>query len=141
MIRRRSMTADTLPGTWTSVKRSAAGNSSQNTSRQRSPPRIPVSQSWTNATRMAWIRSARGGPDPLPPVVEELAEGALEGNRRLPPRGLLDLRRVALEVHHVGGPEARRVDLDGDPLHRGRADQELEHLLDRPGAPRATIVH
>src|SRR6185295_15448890 len=140
MIRRCSTTEETEPGTWTSVKRSASGNSSQNTSRQRSPPRIPVSQSWTSATRMAWIRSARGAPDPLPPVVEELNEGALEGNRHLPPRGLLDLGGVALEDHHVGGPEALRVNFDGDPLHRGRADQKLEHLLDRPGAARTKIV-
>src|SRR5580765_6884363 len=140
VMRRRSTTGETEPGTWTSVKRAASGNSSQNASRQRSPPRIPVSQSWTSATRMAWIRSARGGPDPLPPVVEELAEGALEGNRHLPPRGLLDLRRVALEDHHVRGSEALRIDVDGDALHRGGADEELEHLLDRPGAARAEIV-
>ena len=45
VMRRCSTTGETEPGTWTSVKRSASGNSSQNASRQRSPPRIPVSQS------------------------------------------------------------------------------------------------
>ena len=49
-MRRSSMIGDTLPGTCSRVKRSAWGKSSQKTSRQRSPPRIPVSQSWTRAT-------------------------------------------------------------------------------------------
>ena len=51
-IRMRSIRSDTDPGTWISVKSVASGKSSQNTSRHRSPPRIPVSQSWTSATRM-----------------------------------------------------------------------------------------
>ena len=50
-MRRRSITGLTLPGTCRSVKSGASGNSSQKTSRQRSPPRMPVSQSWTRATR------------------------------------------------------------------------------------------
>ena len=51
----RSIVGETLPGTCTSVKRSASGKSSQNTSRQRSPPRMPVSQSWTRATLTALL--------------------------------------------------------------------------------------
>src|SRR4029453_5556918 len=73
-MRRFSMTGLTVPGTCRSVKSGASGNSSQNTSRQRSPPRIPVSQSWTRATLTGgWPRggSARRGGEPLPPVVEE----------------------------------------------------------------------
>src|SRR6266508_4510180 len=62
ITRRRSMTGATEPGTWSRVKRSASGNSSQNTSRQRSPPRIPVSQSCTKATFMA--RRLGGGLRP-----------------------------------------------------------------------------
>src|SRR5512144_2349892 len=139
---RRSITGDTEPGTWTSVNRSASGNSSQKTSRQRSPPRIPVSQSWTSATRMAWIpRSVRGASDPRAPVVEELAERALEGNRHPPPRGLLDLRRVALEDHHVRWPEASGVDLHRDALHRREPEQEVQDLLDGPGPAGAEVVH
>src|SRR5215472_344027 len=136
------MTGATEPGAWTRVNRSASGKSSANTSRQRSPPRMPVSQSWTSATRTGVARrSARGGPDPLPPVVEELDEGALEGNRRLPAEGPLDLRRIALEDHHVGRAEAGGIDPDGDPLHRGLLQKEVQHLLDRPRPPRAKVVH
>jgi hypothetical protein len=44
-MRRRSIVGDTVPGTWSSVKSGAFGKSSQKTSRHRSPPRMPVSQS------------------------------------------------------------------------------------------------
>ena len=50
---RRSMVGDTEPSVWSSVKTGASGNISQKASRHRSPPRIPVSQSWTSATFMA----------------------------------------------------------------------------------------
>src|SRR4051794_25736231 len=51
--RRRSIAGDTDPGTWTSVKSSASGNRSHRTSSAFSPPRMPVSQSWTNASLKA----------------------------------------------------------------------------------------
>jgi hypothetical protein len=47
-----SIRADTLPTTCRRVKRVAAGKISQKTSRHLSPPRIPVNQSWTSATRI-----------------------------------------------------------------------------------------
>src|SRR5712692_7666838 len=106
VIRRRSIVSDTEPGTWRSVKRSAAGKSSQKTSRQRSPPRMPVSQSCTRATLMAGRPRARpsGGraPDAVPPVVQELHERAPEGNLGLPPGRLFDLGGIPFEHHHVG---------------------------------------
>jgi len=43
------MVADTDPGTCSRVNNSAAGYRSQSTSSTFSPPRIPVSQSWTKA--------------------------------------------------------------------------------------------
>ncbi len=63
-MRCRSITGLTLPGTCSRVKSGASGNSSQATSRQRSPPRIPVSQSWTRATRGA-AGEAAGRPRSL----------------------------------------------------------------------------
>src|SRR3954463_14194817 len=53
--RRRSIVGDTDPGTWTSVKSSASGNRSHRTSSAFSPPRIPVSQSWTKASLKAQL--------------------------------------------------------------------------------------
>src|SRR5512147_1232894 len=108
-MRRRSMTGDTVPGTWRRVNRSASGKISQNTSRQRSPPRIPVSQSWTRATRIGppgRAGSARCRPDALAPVVEELAKRLLEGDLDLPAGRAVDLAGVALQQHHVRGAQA-----------------------------------
>src|SRR5213595_3294031 len=45
------MTLETLPGKWKSVKSSACGTTSRIPSSTASPPRMPVSQSWTTATR------------------------------------------------------------------------------------------
>src|SRR6266542_4002174 len=118
ITRRRSMTGVTEPGTWSRVKRSASGKSSQKTSRHRSPPRIPVSQSCTSATLMAGVagaRSARRGPGALAPVAQE--------------------------VHDVGRAQPGRVDLDRDALDRGLLEEEIQHLLDGPRAARAEIVH
>ena len=49
-MRLRSIAGDTDPFTWTSVNSSASGKRSQSASRIFSPPRMPVSQSWTNAS-------------------------------------------------------------------------------------------
>src|SRR3990170_482403 len=144
MIRRRSISGETEPGTWTSVNRSASGKSSQKTSRQRSPPRIPVSQSWISATRMAIPGSdslAGDGGNPPAPVVEELAERLLEGDLHLPARGPVHLGGIALEHHDIRGAEPGGIGLDLDPLHRGLLQQEVEHLLNGPGAAGAEIVH
>src|SRR5258705_5386930 len=140
---RRSMVGDTEPGVWSRVKTGASGNSSQKTSRHRSPPRIPVSQSWTRATFMVTRRPAASAGRrhrPLAPVREEIFERPLEGNLHFPARGLPDLGRVPLQNHDVRGPEPGWVRLDGNPLDPGLLQQELEHLLDRPRAARAEIV-
>src|SRR5262245_63488005 len=50
--RRRSIDGDTDPGMWTSVNNSASGKRSHSTSSARSPPRMPVNQSWTKAIFM-----------------------------------------------------------------------------------------
>ena len=50
-IGRASMRDDTDPGTRTRVVSGASGKISQTASRTFSPPRMPVSQSWTRATR------------------------------------------------------------------------------------------
>src|SRR6266478_6566456 len=119
VMRRRSIVSDTEPGTCRSVKRSAAGKSSQKTSRQRSPPRMPVSQSCTSATFMVLGRgrrrpgnptearagSAQRAPDALAPVVQELRERALEWDLGPPPRRLLDLGGIAFEHHDVRGAQ------------------------------------
>ena len=47
-----SMAAETLPGLWSRVKRSASGIKASMFSSAISPPRIPVSQSCTTATRL-----------------------------------------------------------------------------------------
>ncbi len=52
--------ADTAPGTCSSVKICASGQSAQSASSTFSPPRMPVSQSWTSATR----QPAVGGRGP-----------------------------------------------------------------------------
>ena len=57
----RSMLCETLPGTCSKVKTSASGNSSRNCSNTRSPPRMPVNQSWMIAVRM--IPHPVMGPD------------------------------------------------------------------------------
>ena len=44
-----SIIEETFPGIWSKVNKSAVGYSSQIISRHFSPPRIPVSQSWTIA--------------------------------------------------------------------------------------------
>src|SRR4030095_14285258 len=103
----------------------------------------PVSQSWTRATLTGeWPRggSARRGGDPLPPVVEELGERALEGDLDLPAGGPLDLARIPLQLHHVGGREPRRIGAHRDALHAGTLEEEVQHLLDGPGAARAEAV-
>src|SRR6185369_841017 len=85
-MRRRSMVALTLPGTWSSVKSGASGNSSQATSRQRSPPRIPVSQSWTRAMRGAATVAARQVLN-IPDILlqpQELSVQALERGHHRP---------------------------------------------------------
>ena len=51
-IRCRSITCDTEPRRCTSVKMSAAGYRPHSASSTRSPPRMPVSQSWMRAVRM-----------------------------------------------------------------------------------------
>src|SRR5258705_8887874 len=150
------MTGETLPGTCRRVKRSAEGNSSPNTSRQRSPPRMPVSQSWTSATfafassgtgvlPRSWqpfpAASARGGQVPLPPVGEQVLQGALEGDLHLPAGRLLDLRRVPFEDHDVERPQPARIRLNLDVPDAGLLEQEVQHLLDRPRPPRAQVVH
>ena len=97
---RRSMVGDTEPGAWSRVKMGAVGNSSQKTSRHRSPPRILVSQSWTSATFMVGRRPAASAGRrhlPLAPVREEILESPLEGNLHFP----LDLGRVSLQDHDV----------------------------------------
>src|SRR5712691_10068580 len=108
------MIGETAPRTCRRVKRSASGKSSQKTSRHRSPPRIPVSQSWTSATLMAGAggaRSARGGPGPLAPVAQQVPQGALEGDLHLPAHHLFDFGGVALEPHDIGGAQAGRIGL------------------------------
>src|SRR5262245_6895932 len=142
-IRRRSMTGETEAGTWSNVNRSASGNSSQKTSRQRSPPRIPVSQSCTRATFMAQAparRSAGRARHPLSPVVQELRERALEGNLGLPSRRLLDLGGIAFQDHDIGRTESSRIGLDGDTFHRALRQEKVYDLLDRPRTPRTEVV-
>ena len=78
-MRRRSIVALTLPGTCRSVKSGAWGNSSQTASRQRSPPRMPVSQSWTSAMRGA----ARGAADSPRSLSAREPTGAVANTRRL----------------------------------------------------------
>src|SRR5215831_10898876 len=144
---RFSMTGDTLPGTCSRVKRDASGNSSHRTSRHRSPPRIPVSQSWTRAIRGHASAVTRpralgaGAPYALPPVVEQIAQRLLEGNVRSPPRGPLDLARIADEQGHVGGAHAVGPGLDG---HGGGArglDEKVQDFADGPRLARAQIVN
>ena len=53
MICIRSIVGEVVPGAWTSVNRRASGNWRQRISRHFSPPRMPVSQSWTRAIFMA----------------------------------------------------------------------------------------
>src|SRR5882724_8560361 len=140
---RRSMVGDTEPGMWSRVKTGASGNSSQKTSRHRSPPRIPVSQSWTSATFMVTRRPAASAGRrhrPLAPVREKIFERSLEGNLHFPAHGLPDLRRVSLQYHDVRGPQPRRIALDGDSFDPGLLQEEIEHLLDRPGATRTEVV-
>src|SRR5688572_3266730 len=48
---RASSSGQTEPFTWSRVKIGASGNSRASESRTFSPPRMPVSQSWTSATR------------------------------------------------------------------------------------------
>src|SRR5689334_7469153 len=130
---RRSMVGDTDPGIWSRLNSGASGNSSQKTAKRRSPPRIPVSQSWTSATFMApSARRASAGRRTRPPapVVEQVLQRLLEGNLHLPAGGVPDLRRVALQDHDVRGPEPRRIGLDSDALDLGFLEQEVEHLLD-----------
>src|SRR5262245_30094839 len=131
-MRRSSMTADTLPGTWSSVNSGAEGNSSHRTSRQRSPPRMPVSQSWTSATR-----SGDRTPDLLPPVVEKVAQRVLEADLGLPACRAQDLARVAHQQRHVGGTHAIGARPDADVRGLGRRDEELEHVADGPRLSRA----
>src|SRR5215813_2668047 len=143
MIRRRSMMGETEAGTWSNANRSASGNSSQKTSRQRSPPRIPVSQSCTRATFMAQApatRSAGRARHPLPPVVQELRERALEGNLGLPSRCLLDLGGISFKDHDIGWTESSRIGLDGDTFHRALRQEKVYDLLDRPRTPRTEVV-
>src|SRR6266850_2382681 len=85
--------------------------------------------------------SARGGPGPLPPVGEQVLQGALEGDLHLPAGRLLDLRRVPFEDHDVGRPQPARIRLDLDVSDAGLLEQEVQHLLDRPRPPRAQVVH
>src|SRR5260370_28020737 len=70
------MIVETLPGTCSNVKRSASGNSSQNTSRHRSPPRMPVSQSWMRATRSPRSNTARFTVFSLADLLEDGLHGA-----------------------------------------------------------------
>ena len=58
-IVRASISSETVPGKWKSVKRSARGKISRMASRTFSPPLIPVSQSWTTAT-LRWDRDDSG---------------------------------------------------------------------------------
>src|SRR5215471_6361663 len=142
-IRRRSITVETEAGTWSNVNRSASGNSSQKTSRQRSPPRIPVSQSCTKATFMAQAaarRSAGRARHPLSPVVQELRERALEGNLGLPSRRLLDLGGISFQDHDIGRTESSRIGLDGDTFHRALRQEEIHDLLDGPRTPGTEVV-
>src|SRR5262249_28651646 len=137
------MSGATEPGTWSNVYRSASGKSSQKTSRQRSPPRIPVSQSCTRATLMAQAaatRSAGRARNPLPPVVQKLRERALERNLRLPTRRLLDLGGISFQDHDIGRTEASRISLDRDTLHRALRQERIYDFLDGPRMPRTEVV-
>src|SRR5262245_13860740 len=143
MIRRRSMTGETEPGTWSSVNRSASGNSSQKTSRQRSPPRIPVSQSCTRATFMAQApvtRSASRARHPLPPVVQKLRERTLEGNLGFPSRRLLDPGGIPFQDHDIRRTESSWISLDRDTFHRALRQEEIHDLLDGPRTPGTEVV-
>src|SRR5882672_4412213 len=142
-MRRCSMTGLTFPGTCSSVKSGASAKSSQRTSRQRSPPRIPVSQSWTRATRAPGITPAplaRARGDALSPVLEQIGERLLERNRPAPAEVRLDLLAAAAQDRHVGGPEPGRVLADLDAGQRRLPDQEIQDALDRPVDAGAEVV-
>src|SRR5258706_15872544 len=70
------MIGETLPGTCSSVNRSASGNSSQKTPRHRSPPRMPVSQSCTRATRSPRANAVRFTVSSLADLLEDGLDGA-----------------------------------------------------------------
>src|SRR5574338_411138 len=70
-MRSASIRGEVEPGTWTSVKSSASGNIPAISSSTRSPPRRPVSQSWTRTTftrpKLAGARAARAAAAGLAP--------------------------------------------------------------------------
>ena len=95
-MRRRSMPADVEPGTCSSVKMSASGYSSPMASRTFSPPRIPVSQSWTMAVVMAYEPlPARDLDVDVPDSPHRRLPGELAGARQPLRRHLLPQRLVA----------------------------------------------
>src|SRR5437588_3794914 len=56
------MSLETEPGLWKSVRSVALGQRRQSGSRHFSPPRMPVSQSWTRVTREVKCASMRRPP-------------------------------------------------------------------------------
>ncbi len=80
-----STSGPTLPGTWRRVKISDSGNSRTSCARTSSPPRRPVSQSWTRATR----------------IDETVRPVGVACSGRMAPRVLIDLRMVSGRLHGI----------------------------------------
>src|SRR5438093_1541059 len=66
----------------------------------------------------------------LPPVVQQILEGLLQFDLRLPPRRLTEALRVEREVRCRAGPHARRVDFRAY-LDARELDERREDLADR----------
>ena len=67
---------------------------------------------------------------PGPPVVEQVAQRALEGDPRLPAGGRAQARRVADLRGHVGGAQPLGIHPHLDAGARGR-EEHLEQLAER----------
>src|SRR5579859_4260096 len=82
------MAGETEPGTWTSVNSDASGNRSHKTSSAFSPPRIPVSQSWTNAIRTSDVSPSAGrlGVDLAHPADRRFPRELTRAREALPPQ-------------------------------------------------------
>src|SRR6267142_4782386 len=76
----------------------------------------------------------------VPPVLQEVAKGLLEGDRRLPTGHLLELAGVPEQYGDVRRAHAGGVRLD---LHLGlrHTEKKIEHLADRPRASGTDVVY